>query len=84
MEINADKMLGFLEALISKANRSADEAKNEVALNLNIGAMLAYSKVIQYVKEEMKNGRGSEGACSGVYGSCEGNDKQMAEGHKGD
>lgn len=48
------KILEFCEKCLNVANKAADNAETDTRLNMNIGAMLSYSSVIELVKKEME------------------------------
>lgn len=49
------RLLEYCEKMLNTANKAADNAETEQAMQLKMGAVLAYSSVIAKIREEMKN-----------------------------
>ena len=48
-------LLEYCEKMLNTANKAADDAETEQAMQLKMGAVLAYSSVIAQIRKEMKN-----------------------------
>lgn len=50
-----EKLLEYCERLLTVADKAAEKTDDPIKVNLNMGAVLAYSTVIAEIRRRMKN-----------------------------
>ena len=55
MKSSLQSLLEYCEKMLNTANKAADKAETQERMNLNMGAVLAYSSVIAQIRKEMRN-----------------------------
>ena len=55
MKNSLQRLLEYCEKMLNTANKAADNAETEQAMQLKMGAVLAYSTVIAEIRRRMKD-----------------------------